>query len=99
MKRSGWSAPKDSGLWRDADGLCARLMSELPDSVAALLKTELEYFNSITEVSGKLYPVPKVTATAYEIVPREGEGRGGGLSVAQACEKWELSWHAQPSCP
>ncbi|RMZ55315.1 hypothetical protein APUTEX25_003453 [Auxenochlorella protothecoides] len=59
VRRSGWSAPKDSGLWQVADKLRTRLMSGLPEDVANLLKDELAYFDDITEVSGKLYPVHK----------------------------------------
>ncbi len=60
VRRSGWSAPKDSGVWQVAYKLRTRLMSGLPEDVANLLKDELAYFDDITEVSGKLYPVHKV---------------------------------------
>ena len=59
VKRSGWQAPVDSGLWALADGLTARVWSAMPPDKLARLAAELEYFDAVTAVSGALYPVPK----------------------------------------
>lgn len=59
VKRSNWTPPADTGLWAVADRLRQRLMGELHGPVMERLQAELNFFNEVTEVSGKLYPVPK----------------------------------------
>lgn len=59
VKRSNWSPPKDTGLWKIADRVKQRLMSDLHGPIRELLMAEIEYFEAVTDVSGKLYPVPK----------------------------------------
>ena len=60
VKRSIWSPPADTGLWGLADRLRQRLLGELHGPVMERLEAELAYFDAVTAVSGKLYPVPKV---------------------------------------
>ncbi len=60
VKRSNWSPPSDTGLWATADGVRQRLLGELHGPVMERLQAELAFFDEVTAVSGKLYPVPKV---------------------------------------
>lgn len=59
VKRSGWTPPSDTGLWAIADRVHTRLLDELHGPVAERLRAELGYFEEVTAVSGKLYPIPK----------------------------------------
>ena len=38
---------------------CIQVWSSLTPEILAYLKAELEFFDKVTNVSGKLYPVPK----------------------------------------
>lgn len=60
MRRSGWQPPVDTGLWTTADRVKAKLLASMHGPVGEHLAAEMAYFNEVTEVSGKLYPVPKV---------------------------------------
>lgn len=60
VKRSNWSPPSDTGLWATADRVRQRLLGELHGPVMERLQAELAFFDEVTAVSGKLYPVPKV---------------------------------------
>ena len=60
VKRSNWSPPADTGLWATADRVRARVLRELHGPARERLDAELRFFDAITAVSGKLYPVPKV---------------------------------------
>ena len=59
VKRSNWSPPVDTGLWSVADRIRVRLWETLQGPVREQLDGQLAYFSSVTEISGKLYPVPK----------------------------------------
>eukprot|EP00887_Chlorella_sp_A99_P002072 scaffold21.g2072.t1 len=59
VKRSGWTPPSDTGLWAIADRVHKRLLEELHGPVRERLLAELSFFDEVTAVSGKLYPVPK----------------------------------------
>ncbi|KAL4857248.1 Phosphatidylinositol 4-kinase alpha 1 [Chlorella vulgaris] len=61
VKRSNWAPPADTGLWGIADRVRQRLLAELHGDVQERLEAELSFFNAVTEVSGKLYPVPKAS--------------------------------------
>lgn len=60
VKRSNWAPPQDTGLWAIADRVRAHVLSELHGPVRERLDAELAFFDDITDVSGKLYPIPKV---------------------------------------
>ncbi|KAA6416579.1 MAG: phosphatidylinositol 4-kinase alpha-like, partial [Trebouxia sp. A1-2] len=55
VKRSGWHAPEDTGLWAIAD----RVWEHLPNDRELFLKAEQAFFDEVTQVSGKLFPFPK----------------------------------------
>jgi len=59
IKRSGWSPPSDTGLWGIADRMRQRVWDTLGGSVREHLDAEVEFFGAVTDVSGKLYPIPK----------------------------------------
>jgi phosphatidylinositol 4-kinase A len=68
VKRSGWSPPVDTGLWQKADRMRIRLMRELPAGVKEHLTAELQFFDDITSVSGKLYGVAKVRSLSFGLL-------------------------------
>lgn len=59
VKRSGWSPPEDTGLWAVADELRAAVWTAMPPEKLERLKAEVAFFDAVTGVSGRLYPVPK----------------------------------------
>ncbi len=59
VKRSGWHPPSDTGLWKPAEAMRARVWESLGAQQVAFLKAEMAFFDAVTDVSGKLYPVPK----------------------------------------
>eukprot|EP00884_Botryococcus_braunii_P016006 jgi/Botrbrau1/3089/Bobra.0070s0075.1 len=59
VKRSGWQPPSDTGLWSAADQVCQQVWQVLAEDKMARLKAELDFFDSVTSISGKLYPVPR----------------------------------------
>eukprot|EP00889_Picochlorum_renovo_P003554 jgi/Picre1/30584/NNA_005946.t1 len=59
VKRSNWAPPSDTGLWRIADETRQTLMSSLKGEIKDHLDAESDFFDKVTDVSGKLYPVPK----------------------------------------
>lgn len=59
VKRSNWSPPSDTGLWSIADTILKRLEDSLHGDVKNHLDAESAFFDEVTAVSGKLYPVPK----------------------------------------
>ncbi|EFN54838.1 hypothetical protein CHLNCDRAFT_134867 [Chlorella variabilis] len=72
VKRSNWSPPTDSGLWAVADRVRGRLLGELHGAVRERLDAELAFFDEVTAVSGKLYPVPKDERKAAAVKFLEG---------------------------
>ena len=78
VKRSNWEPPSDSGLWATADRVRKRLLAELKGAVRERLEAELGYFEAITAVSGRLYPVSKVGGRVG------GSGMRGGYAVGGA---------------
>jgi phosphatidylinositol 4-kinase len=94
VKRSNWSPPQDTGLWSVADRVRDSLLAELHGGVRERLDAELRFFDDVTAVSGKLYPVPKVGGGGEE---EEGQGEGchgegchgvPHASEAQDCDCW-----------
>ena len=85
VKRSNWSPPTDTGLWALADRVRARVLEELHGPVRERLDAELAYFDAVTAVSGKLYPVPKVR-------PPGGCWMGSWGSVAQVAQSEGGRW-------
>ena len=59
VKRSNWTPPSDTGLWTIADRVRTRVWDQLPGGVKVKLAAELKFFSDVTDISGKLYPVPK----------------------------------------
>jgi len=59
VKRAGWQPPSDTGLWTVADSAYHKLLNSLKGQVREHLDAESKFFDEVTEVSGKLYPVPK----------------------------------------
>ena len=59
VKRAGWQPPSDTGLWIVADTTYHTLLDSLKGEVREHLDAESKFFDEVTEVSGKLYPVPK----------------------------------------
>lgn len=59
VKRSGWHAPEDTGLWAIADRVAAEVWEHLPNDRELFLKAEQAFFDEVTQVSGKLFPFPK----------------------------------------
>lgn len=59
VKRSGWRPPADTGLWKPAEVLRARVWESLGKEQVALLRAEMAFFDAVTGVSGQLYPVAK----------------------------------------
>lgn len=59
VKRSNWSPPEDTGLWSIADEMRDRLWDNLHGPIRDHLDAQLKFFDEVTSVSGKLYPVPK----------------------------------------
>ena len=59
VKRSNWSPPSDTGLWSIADSTYKALLASLKGHVREHLDAESEFFDEVTAVSGKLYPIPK----------------------------------------
>ena len=59
MKRSGWHAPEDTGLWKTAEAVRKELWASLGSEQVAFLQAEMSFFDAVTAVSGKLYPVAK----------------------------------------
>lgn len=59
VRRSNWSPPTDTGLWTIADTTLEQLKSSLHGDVRNHLDAESLFFDSVTAVSGKLYPVAK----------------------------------------
>lgn len=59
VKRSNWSPPVDTGLWTTADRVRDNLWKTMTDEVGKALQAEVAFFKEVTDVSGKLYPIPK----------------------------------------
>ena len=60
VKRSGWSPPEDTGgLWAVADELKSAVSKAMPPEKLERLRAEVSFFDAVTGVSGRLYPVPK----------------------------------------
>ncbi|KAK9821480.1 hypothetical protein WJX74_000721 [Apatococcus lobatus] len=59
VKRSGWHPPADTGLWKPAEALRARVWESIGSQQATFLRAEMAFFDAVTDVSGKLYPVAK----------------------------------------
>lgn len=59
VKRAGWQPPSDTGLWTVADATYKTLLESLKGQVRDHLDAESRFFDEVTEVSGKLYPIPK----------------------------------------
>lgn len=59
VKRSNWTPPVDTGMWSIADEVQKRFWQLLRGPVREHLTAELNFFHDVTEVSGKLYPIPK----------------------------------------
>jgi phosphatidylinositol 4-kinase len=59
VKRAGWQPPSDTGLWTVADATYKTLLDSLKGQVREHLDAESRFFDDVTEVSGKLYPIPK----------------------------------------
>jgi len=59
VKRSNWSPPTDTGLWTISDTMYETVLNSLTGDIRDHLKAESAFFNDVTAVSGKLYPVPK----------------------------------------
>ncbi|KAK9849792.1 hypothetical protein WJX84_000135 [Apatococcus fuscideae] len=59
VKRSGWHAPEDTGLWKTAEAVRKELWASLGSEQVAFLQAEMSFFDAVTAVSGKLYPVAK----------------------------------------
>ena len=59
VKRAGWQPPSDTGLWTVADTAYKTLLESLKGQVRQHLDAESQFFDEVTEVSGKLYPIPK----------------------------------------
>ncbi len=59
VKRAGWQPPSDTGLWTVADATYKTLLQSLKGQVREHLDAESRFFDEVTEVSGKLYPIPK----------------------------------------
>jgi phosphatidylinositol 4-kinase len=59
VKRSNWSPPVDTGLWSIADRVKLRLWETLHGPVREQLDAQLKFFSDVTDISGKLYPIPK----------------------------------------
>ena len=59
VKRSGWRPPADTGLWKAAEVLRARVWESIGSEQATFLRAEMAFFDAVTGVSGKLYPVAK----------------------------------------
>ena len=60
VKRSGWSPPENTGgLWAVADELKAAVWRAMPPEKLDRLRAEVAFFDAVTGVSGRLYPVPK----------------------------------------
>ncbi|KAL4452207.1 hypothetical protein ABPG75_007869 [Micractinium tetrahymenae] len=72
VKRSNWSPPADTGLWGIADRMRQRVLGELHGPVMERLQAELSFFDEVTAMSGKLYPVPKDERKAAAVKLLEG---------------------------
>jgi len=59
VKRSNWSPPSDTGLWNIADATYQTLLESLRGHIKVHLDAESDFFDDVTAVSGKLYPIPK----------------------------------------
>lgn len=59
VKRSNWSPPSDTGLWSIADSTRQTLLESLSGRIREHLDAESDFFDEVTAVSGKLYPVSK----------------------------------------
>lgn len=59
VKRSNWSPPCDTGLWSIADSTYRTLLESLKGNIKDHLDAESNFFDAVTAVSGKLYPIPK----------------------------------------
>ena len=67
VKRSNWAPPSDTGLWSIADTTLSNLNESLHGDVKNHLDAESEFFDSVTAVSGKLYPISKEERKAAAI--------------------------------
>lgn len=59
VKRSGWTPPEDTGLWAVADELKGLVWQAMPAEKLERLMAEVAFFDAVTGVSGRLYPVAK----------------------------------------
>lgn len=68
-----------------------RLLAELHGDVQERLEAELSFFNAVTEVSGKLYPVPKASAGGMYVrlrlvfVDCAGQWEAAGNGTSRNC--------------
>ncbi|CAG9463127.1 unnamed protein product [Pedinophyceae sp. YPF-701] len=58
IKRSGWEPPEDTGLWDVCDEMREIIIAGLPKKQKDLMDDEFEYFDAITDISGKMKPIP-----------------------------------------
>ena len=61
VKRSGWTDPWESpnDLWPVVEKLKNKIIDSLEGQSKQFFRRENDYFESITSVSGALYPIPK----------------------------------------
>ena len=57
--RSGWQPPKDTGLWQVAEDVRGQIEAQMNPQQRQYWLEEDGYFNKVTDLSGKLYPVRK----------------------------------------
>ena len=60
VKRSGWQPPRDTGLWEPCKSVKATVLSQLTAAARVYFDVEHGTFQKVTDISGKLKPVPKV---------------------------------------
>ena len=58
IKRSGWKAPSDTGLWSITEKLYHSIRNALSDEQRIFTDAEMGFFDQITEISGILKPIP-----------------------------------------
>ena len=58
IKRSGWKAPSDTGLWSITEKLYHSIRNALSDEQRIFMDAEMGFFDQITEISGILKPIP-----------------------------------------
>ena len=58
IKRSGWKAPSDTGLWSITEKLYKSIRDHLSDDQRQFMEGEIDFFDDITAISGMLKPIP-----------------------------------------